>query len=239
MKILSVKNLSVTLDDVPILRNLTFDLEEGEVLAIIGPNAAGKTVLIKTLLGHFPYQGEIAWQEGARFGYVPQKIDADRHLPVNFSNLFAAKAELLGLTEEDIASTVETLDLPKELLATPVGHLSGGHLQRALIAFAILGKPNVLIFDEPTASIDVGGEEAVYHLLHRLQDRYGLTIMLVSHDLSVVYQYATRVLCLGQAASCFGPPQEVLTPANLEKVYGAPHKYYHHLHKNELPRHEH
>ncbi len=234
--ILNISDLSVSFDGKPAIENLNFSLDAGDSLAVIGPNGAGKTVFLRALLGMVPYKGTVAWAEGTRVGYVPQKIDADRHLPVNFQNLLAAKAATLHLAFADITHIISTVGLTKNILETPVGHLSGGEFQRALIAFALLGKPTVLILDEPTASIDKSGEEQIYELVHRLQDKYGMTVILVSHDLSFVYRYATKVLCLSKSGLCFGPPDEALTPEVLEKLYG-PHKYYHHFHDKD-PRHE-
>lgn len=229
MVILSVKNLTVRLDGEPVIENISFELEKGENLAVIGPNGTGKTVLIKTLLGMYPYEGEISWAKDARRGYVPQKIEADRRIPLNIQNLLEAKATILKKGPEAVKAAAKEAHLSPAALSTQVGHLSGGQFQRALIAFALLGDPNVLIFDEPTASIDEPGEEEMYELIHRLQDDLGVTAVVVSHDLSFVYRYATKVLCLGKAGLCFGDPHEVLTPQNLEQLFGS-YKFYHHLH---------
>ncbi len=228
--ILTVTDLRVAFGgEAPILHDIDLALELGDSLALIGPNGAGKSVFLRALLGMVPYQGTIEWAKNARIGYVPQKIDADRHLPINLNNLLAAKASVLKLPRAEIAKIVKVAGITQTMATTPIGHLSGGQFQRALIAFALLGKPNVLILDEPTASIDKPGEEQVYELVHRLQDEYGMTVILVSHDLSFVYRYATKVLCLNKESICFGTPEEALTPDILEKLYG-PHKYYHHVH---------
>lgn len=226
--ILEISGLRVVFDGKPVLQNVSFDLDEGESLAIIGPNGAGKSVFLRALLGIIPYEGTIHWGEKARIGYVPQKIDADRHLPINFKNLFAAKADVMKLTKPEIDVVIKNVGLDERIIETPVGHLSGGQFQRGLIAFALLGKPDVLILDEPTASIDAAGEEQMYELIHRLQDTYHMTIILVSHDLSFVYRYASRVLCLNESEISFGTPEEALTPTALDKLYG-PHKYFHHF----------
>lgn len=225
---LKLSGVSVAFEGETVLNDVHFTLDAGDGLAIIGPNGAGKSVLVRALLGMAPYRGEIAWAPGTRIGYVPQKIDADRHLPINLQNLLAAKAAVLRLAPDEIGATIQAVGLDRKVLQTPVGHLSGGQFQRALIAFALLGKPNVLILDEPTASIDKPGEEQIYELVHRLQDKYEMTTIVVSHDLSFVYRYATKVLCLNKSGLCFGTPEEALTPEVLEKLYG-PHKYFHHL----------
>jgi zinc transport system ATP-binding protein len=227
---LKLSGLGVSFDGEIVLHDINFTLEVGEGLAVIGPNGAGKSVLLRALLGMVPHRGTITWAPGTRMGYVPQKIDADRHLPVNAQNLLAAKASILHLPKSEIDATIKTVGLDERALNTPVGHLSGGQFQRALIAFALLGKPNVLILDEPTASIDKPGEEHIYELVHRLQDKYQMTVILVSHELSFVYRYATKVLCLNKSNIHFGTPEETLTPEVLEHVYGRPMKYYHHLH---------
>ena len=230
--ILEVKNAGVTFDGEAVVENISFDLEEGESLAIIGPNGAGKTVFLRALLGMVPHEGDITWHEKTKIGYVPQKIDADRHLPISFQNLLTAKAAVNNASRADVLGIVKTVGLDAKIMQTPVGHLSGGQFQRALIAFALLGNPNVLMFDEPTASIDKPGEEKMYELIHRLQDEFGITVILVSHDLSFVYRYATKVLAINKNEICFGTPEEVLTPQALEKLYGGPTKFYHAIHEH-------
>jgi len=227
--ILSVKDLTVSLDGRSILSGLSFELHAGEMLAIIGPNGAGKTVLLKTLLHILPYQGEIHWVESARIGYVPQRVVADRQLPLSARDLLNAEARFLQLSPADIERVASATDLTAEVLNTNIGILSGGQFQKVLIAAALLGRPNVILFDEPTASLDELTEERVYELLNRIREEQGITVILVSHDLSVVYRYATTVLCVGKGRPCFGPPKEVLTPEALEALYSAPPKFYQHL----------
>ena len=169
-QILKVENLSVTLDGETIIKDINFELEKGDNMAVIGPNGSGKTVFLKTLLGIFPHSGKMEWAESTKPGYVPQKIDADRHLPIDLENLLSAKANILGLKNEDIKSVIDETKITDKILKTPIGHLSGGQFQRSLIAFALLGKPNVILLDEPTASIDQLGEEQIYELIHQLQE---------------------------------------------------------------------
>src|SRR5260370_14770045 len=183
MNLLTVRNLFVRIEQKVIIEDLTFDLAPHERLSILGPNGAGKTVLLKALLNLVPYSGEISWIPNVRIGYVPQKIDADVHLPLTFKDLVVAKCRTLKVSPRDINQISSSVGLTTELMETPVGHVSGGQFQRGLIGFALIGRPNLLLLDEPTASIDEPGEEHIYKLIHRLQDEYGLARIMVSHAL--------------------------------------------------------
>ncbi len=233
MSLLTVNNLIVQIEQKVIIEDLRFELAPHERLSILGPNGAGKTILLKALLNLVPYSGEIIWDADVRIGYVPQKIDADIHLPLTFKDLFLAKCRTLKVSPKNIDQISASIGLTNELLQTPVGHVSGGQFQRGLIGFALIGKPNVLLLDEPTASIDEPGEEHIYELIHRLQDQYGLASIMVSHDLSFVFRYATKVLCLNRRSVCLGTPREVLAPEVLEKLYGEPYGFYHHDHMSQ------
>jgi zinc transport system ATP-binding protein len=226
--LLSVRNLTVSFGGRTAIRDLNFDVHTGDTLAIIGPNGSGKTVLLKALLKLVPYEGNIFWLAGVRLGYVPQKIAADRQMPLLVRDLLKAKAHFLNLPPRDIELATDQVGMTSEVLNAGIGVISGGQFQKVLIAYALLGKPNVLLFDEPTASLDELEEERIYELLEQLQKQQSLTILLVSHDLSIVYRSANRVLCLSKGGSCIGPPKEILTPEMLETMYSAPKKYYQH-----------
>ncbi|MGH7780055.1 MAG: metal ABC transporter ATP-binding protein [Candidatus Binataceae bacterium] len=232
-RILSVEHLFVTLDTKPILEDLSFAIERGENLCIIGPNGSGKTVLLKSLVGLISYTGTVKWASSVRMGYVPQKVQADRRLPITFRNLLASKSKLLGVPFRETKALCNDIGLATEILDTAVGVLSGGEFQRGLIAFALIGMPNVLLFDEPTASVDMPGEEHLYECIHRLQDDYKLTVITVSHDLSIVNKYASKVLCLNRRKIYFGPPVDALTPEVITSLYGVEQKYHLHPHNDD------
>jgi zinc transport system ATP-binding protein len=234
--LLRIQGLGVTLDGTRILEDLSFDIEPGDNLVIIGPNGSGKTVLLRALLGIVPHTGTLTWQSGIRVGYVPQKIDADRHLPLSARDLLQVKARILSLPPSAAEAAAQAVDLKPQTLDSPVGQLSGGQFQKALIAFALLGDPSLLLFDEPTASLDQLAEEHVYELIQDLQKQRGMTVVVVSHDLSIVYRYATKVLCVNHRGICFGPPRTVLTPQSLEELYGKGlHHFDHHHHHTGEP----
>jgi len=231
-RILEVKNLAVRFGSQPIIDDLNFEVEKGETLAVIGPNGSGKTVLLRALLGSVPYSGKVVWEKDTTIGYVPQKIEADKHLPITAENLLKSKAHILDIEDPNISRLAEEVGLDQKQFRLPIGHLSGGNFQRALIAFALLGDPKVLLLDEPTASIDQQGGEKIYDLAHRLQNKHDLTIILVSHDISFITRYASKVLCLNKTNVCFGEPEETLNKETLERLYGGPHKHFHHHHED-------
>jgi len=231
MPILEVKNLSVWRDRKPVLEGVSFSLEKGENLAIIGPNGAGKTTLFRAILGAQRFRGEIIKAEGTKLGYVPQKPDLERDLPITVMEFLTLRPHEGMDKNHSPESVLNMVGLTAEFLKRKIGELSSGELQRIMVAWSVIGHPDLLLFDEPTASIDMAGQETVYELLHKLQDEQGLAIILISHDLSVVYKYAGKVLCLNKDQICFGPPAEVLTPFELEKLYGEKKKFYHHIHE--------
>lgn len=226
--ILEVSDLTVRFGDVPVLNSLSFAVAEGDSLAIIGPSGAGKTVLFKALIGAVPHEGSVRWAPEARVGYVPQKLDLERDLPLTGRDLLQAKRQVARASRADVVRAIDLVGLDRSLVAAAIGTLSGGQVQRLLLALAFLGRPRVLLFDEPTAGVDEPGGERLYETIARVKQEAGLTLLLISHELSVVYRYATTVLCLGRGRAWLGPPAEALTPARLETLYGRPLKYHVH-----------
>lgn len=225
---LEVDNLSVAFDRTTVLERLSFDVLHGSALAIVGPNGAGKSVLAKALIGAVPYEGNIKWEENTQIGYVPQKLDIERDLPITGHDFLRAKAGVARVLEADVAKALILVGLKPESVRKPIGALSGGQFQRLLVAAALIGQPTVLLLDEPTAGVDEPGQDSLNHTIERLRDERGLTILFISHDLSVVYQYATNVLCLSRGHACFGAPKNILTPQRLQELYGAPVSYHVH-----------
>jgi zinc transport system ATP-binding protein len=229
--ILNVRDCSVVLDGETLLSGVSFKVQKGEALAVIGPNGAGKTLLFKALLGLVPFSGRIVWRPGLRIGYVPQKFPVDRSAPLTVREFFLLKAKGFWFPDrpflEHLSHELSLVGLSEEILDRPVSELSGGQLQRLLIGWALLDHPDVILCDEPTAGIDVGFEETVYHLLQRLQHERSTTVLLISHEINIVYRYADQVLCLNQKMICHGKPREVLNPDDLKKLFGGGSFYQH------------
>jgi len=241
--ILEVSHLSVRFGKATILRDLSFHVPRGSSLAILGPNASGKTVLFRALIGAIPFAGTVQWAPGTRIGYVPQKLDLERDVPITGMDFLRARDALAsrraqsarrgsrlpaGESDTTILRTLGLVGVPREAAAQPIGTLSGGQFQRLLIAFALVGAPNVLLLDEPTAGVDEPGQERLNELVRRLQQEQALTVLFISHELSVVYRYASNVLCLSRERVCMGPPRTVLTPDLLLEMYGTPMDYHVH-----------
>ena len=226
--ILKVKNLNVEFDGEEIIKNLTFEVKEGEVLVILGPNGAGKTTLLRTLLGFLPHTGEIHWSKKDISYLPPQELFQRKDLPpLTIEEFFKFK----GVSKEKILKTLKSVGLDSSLLKRRFDTLSTGQFQRMIIAWALVDDPSVLLFDEPTSGIDVGGQETIYSLLHKFWVERNLTILLVTHDLNVVWKHANNVLCLNKKKLCYGVPREVITPKSLEKLYGTGIKFYKHKHR--------
>jgi len=225
--VLKVENLDVKLEGEEILKDLSFEVKEGEVLVILGPNGAGKTVLLKTLLGILPYKGKIEWQKGIKIGYVPQRLPFIKDIPMAVKEFF----DLKNVSKKESEEILKSIGLGKDILKKKIGDLSSGQFQRILVGWALASNPQVLLFDEPMTGIDIGGQESVYNLLEKLKKERDLTILFVTHELSIVYKLADKVLCLSKRMLCHGLPKEILTPERISELYSGEIKFYQHNHK--------
>lgn len=200
-KILSVKNLSISFNNHQIIRDLSFDIDRDTTVAIVGSNGSGKTVLFKCLLDLLNYEGEIKWAKDFKIGYVPQKLSVPQDLPLTVLEFLKLKEKSTSainsvLEKVGIKAKAEHIHHDVRVLKTPIGSLSGGELQRILMAYALLGDPNVLLLDEPTAGVDIKGEETFYDLFCKLKKDKDLTIIFISHDKQIVTQYADKIIKL-------------------------------------------
>lgn len=228
MAILEVKNLNIEIAGSKIIENINFEINKGDVLAIIGPNGAGKTMLLKALLSLIPFEGEIKWDKKIKLGYVPQRLEIETDIPLTVKEFF--RLRIRNLKDEKIAEMLRFVQLDKNILNSGFGQISIGQRQRILIAWAMIDNPDVLLFDEPTADIDIAGQESIYKMLYEMQSKTNLTVILISHDLNIVYRYAEKILCLNKKQICMGTPKEILQAEQLLELYGGEKAFYQHKH---------
>ncbi len=224
------EHVTVRLGGVLILDDVSATVPVGSCTAIVGPNGAGKTTLLLALLGQIPYEGTIRLADTlghrCRIGYVPQRLDFDRGLPITVAEFMASAHQRtplwFGVSAQLRTRAMEALRMVggEDLADKTIGMLSGGELQRALLAFALLDGPELLVLDEPTSGMDVQGEAMFCDLIERLRQRHGFTELMVSHDIAAVTHHATHVICLNKHTVGQGPPREVLTPENLALAFG-------------------
>lgn len=213
--ILNVTQLSLKIQNQIILENINFKLQRGTTLAIVGPNGAGKSMLFKTLLHLVPYEGKIDWEGKVTIGYVPQLLSV-KDIPISVREFLSIKKS------SDLEYYLSSVGLSKEILEKSLGTLSGGQLRRVLIAWAVLDKPNVLLFDEPTTGVDLDSEEAIYRMLKKLTKENKVTLLLISHDLHIVREYSDYVLALNKCVTFFGESKRIMDLSLQETIFGEP-----------------
>jgi len=214
--ILQVSKLSVKLQDQVILEDINFKLKKGKTLAIVGPNGAGKTVLFRTLLNLVPHTGKIEWTDQVKIGYVPQTMYVS-DIPISVKEFLAFKSSA------NVKEALESVGLEaKDFMNKPLGVLSGGQLQRVLIAWAIIDNPNVLLFDEPTMGVDLGSVEAIYKMLDELRKRREITILLISHDVHIIRDYSDYMLALNRCVTFFSNSKKIGDLKVQRMIFGEP-----------------
>ena len=241
----TIRNLRVTLGGRPVLSGVNADLARGQITALIGLNGSGKTTLLRALIRECPYQGEVRYFCGhdhtrhrpEQIGYVPQRLTIDARLPLTVREFFALALQrrplFLGVSGR-VSRTADRL-LARvgagHLVGRPVATLSGGEMQRILLSLALEPHPELLLLDEPAAGIDFADQKPFYDLLAEINRERKVTILLVSHDLSVVSDRVHHVLCLKNGKiECQGPPGDVLTAEMMARIFGPDKQVFAHRH---------
>jgi len=226
-----IEDLSVQLGHNSILENVHLHTDCKEILAIVGPNGAGKTTLLKAILGDIAYSGHIAFQvrgalnKNPKIGYVPQKLNFDHDAPVSVRDLIAASlvpfpvwCGVTSKTQNRVKTVLEKFSVT-HLRKQTVGSLSGGELQRVLLAMAMTPTPDLLLLDEPGSAIDVKGLSLFYETITRLKEEHDISIVVVTHDLAGIIPYADRMILINRSVLAEGPPREILSDKNLIETF--------------------
>ena len=228
---LRIQDLTVKLGSNTILEDIDLHVHCGEMVALIGPNGAGKSTLVKTILGQTAYEGVISFSvpgqrsRKAKIGYVPQSPAFDAGDPVSVADLFACcmskRPAFLGQSKAMRQKILDCLERVRseELIDKRVGTLSGGELQRVLLALALEPLPNILILDEPLSGVDVEGMETLMDMLDEIRKEYDLSILMITHDFSMLPRYADQVVLLNRRLIRQGTPAEVLDSEEFRAVF--------------------
>jgi len=222
-----VEHLTISFNQQPVLKDVSFTIQPGDLVAIVGPNGSGKTTLMRALLGLQPYQEGViklfdqpVQAHYGNIGYVPQQFKPDKSVPMTVGE-FLEISRNKRTPIHRIKESLEEVGLhPVTSACKQLSTLSGGQLQRVLIARAIMHHPDLLFLDEPSTGIDIAGEQTLFELITTLNREHGMTVIMISHEINMVATTVNHVLCLNTSLVCSGPPHVALTDESLTRLYG-------------------
>ncbi len=216
--LIKADSLSVIRQGNAILNDISLEIKQHDFITIIGPNGAGKSMLLKCLLGFFPPdKGKITHKPDLKMGYVPQRIFADHTMPITVKRFLKLAKKVREADILEIAQETNTEPLLDKMLHI----LSGGEMQRVLLARALLGGADILVLDEPAQNLDVSGQLVFYRLLERIYEKRNLAILMVSHDLHMVMASTKKVVCLYKHICCSGEPHMVTKDPEFISLFGS------------------
>ncbi len=235
--LLTVENINLAIRGNPILQGVNLRVTTGEIVALIGPNGAGKSTLVRVVLGLLRADSGRVWRKpGARVGYMPQRMVVDETLPLSVRRFVTLGTPATRARVQEALAEVGAAPV----LDTPVQAISGGEMQRVLLARALLREPELLVLDEPIQGVDLNGQYELYDLISNLRRRRGCGILMVSHELHLVMATTDHVLCLNRHVCCSGHPDHVAKDPAYLKLFGLDGArrlavyHHHHNHRHDL-----
>ena len=234
--LIRLDGVRVAFDGRDMLQDVHLCVQPGEIVTLIGPNGAGKTTLVRVVLGLLkPDSGSVWRQPQLRIGYMPQKLHVDPTLPLTVLRFL----RLVPCVDRARAQTALAEVGAPQVIDSPLQHISGGELQRVLLARALLRQPQLLVLDEPVQGVDVAGQAELYRLIGQLRDRYGCGVLMVSHDLHLVMSATDQVVCLNHHVCCSGHPEQVSGDPAFLALFGQGARnlalyHHHHDHAHDL-----
>ena len=214
--LLKVENAGVSIDDKSLVKGVSFEIKQGEIVTLIGPNGSGKSTTAKIALGIYKKIDGKVKKYTNKIGYVPQKISIDWTLPIRVLDFMTLTEEL---TQDQINIALNLTGV-EHLKNKNLSNLSGGEFQRVLISRAIAKQPNLLVLDEPVQGVDFKGEVALYELIKKISEKINCGILLISHDLHVVMSATDFVICLNGHVCCSGKPHIVAQNEKYKELFG-------------------
>ena len=215
--LISAQNISVVKNEKAILKNIDIEIKKNDFLTIIGPNGAGKTMLLKCLMEFYkPDSGQIIKKPNLKIGYMPQSINIINTMPMSVQNFITMRKKFDEISFRQVVSETQI----EKIINKQLSVLSGGEMQRVLLARSLLNNPELLILDEPAQNLDVSGQIYFYNLLQSIYLKRGLSILMVSHDLHLVMASTKKVLCLSNHICCIGKPQQITKDPEFISMFG-------------------
>ncbi len=215
--LIAVNDVSVAFGANTVLEDISFTLSPGKIITLLGPNGAGKSTIVRVVLGLTePTSGTVTRTPGLTVGYVPQKLYLDPTMPLTVARFLRLKR---GVSKGECLAALERVNAV-HLTGKPMQRLSGGEMQRVLLARALLARPQLLVLDEPTQGVDVNGQVALYDLITRLRDELNCAVLMVSHDLHLVMAKTDTVLCINRHICCSGEPDVVAAHPEFTAMFG-------------------
>ena len=215
--LISATNVSVFKHQKSILKNIDIQINKNDFITIIGPNGAGKTMLLKCLMGFYkPNFGEIQKKDKLKIGYMPQSINVINTMPMTVKNFITVRKKYDDISFKQVVSEVDI----KQLVHKQLSVLSGGEMQRVLLARSLLNNPDLLVLDEPAQNLDISGQLSFYKLIQEIYSERDISILMVSHDLHLVMVSTKKVLCLSNHICCSGKPQQVAQDPEFISMFG-------------------
>jgi|TARA_R100000541_G_scaffold13653_7_gene22846 zinc transport system ATP-binding protein len=247
MRILQERGMNETLirlDDIhvrfanqAVLEGAQLQVHRGEIVTLIGPNGAGKTTLVRAVLGLLKPDSGTVWRKPKlRVGYMPQKLNVDPTLPLSVLRFLRL---VPGVDRAAALAALKEVGA-EHVIDSPLQSVSGGEMQRVLLARALLREPELLVLDEPVQGVDVAGQAELYRLIGRLRERYGCGVLMVSHDLHLVMSATDQVVCLNRHVCCSGHPEQVSADPAFVELFGQDARslaVYHHQHDHSHDLH--
>lgn len=235
--LIRLDGISVRFNGQAVLEDAHLSVKPGEIVTLIGPNGAGKTTLVRVVLGLLqPARGSVRRTPRLRIGYMPQKLHVDATLPLSVLRFLRL---VPGVDRARALAALAEVGA-EQVIDSPLQSISGGELQRVLLARALLREPQLLVLDEPVQGVDVAGQAELYRLISRLRERHGCGVLMVSHDLHLVMSATDQVVCLNRHVCCSGHPEQVSGDPAFIELFGQDARslaIYHHHHDHDHDLH--
>ncbi len=201
-------NVSKTYQKNKVIDNISFTIAKNSIITLVGPNGAGKTTIAKMILGQEkPTQGTISLCQNISFGYVPQQLNLNRSLPMSVANLISVLTNKVKINDSMLKNLLEFAQIDK-IKNQDILQISGGQLRRVFLAACLINQANLIILDEPTKELDIVAQSNFYKMLEEIKSNFGISILIISHDLHTVIKSSDQVLCLNHHLCCYGKPTE-------------------------------